>query len=99
MRIAGPSTIDGGPGLGTLWPERDPCQAVGAAAGGYARQAWNPGSKKMRSARLMRLAAMLATGAILLQFGGCTTTNAFDFIQTVLLGITAAGAVVIIQEV
>jgi hypothetical protein len=53
----------------------------------------------MRSARLTRLAAMLATGAILLQFGGCTTTNAFDFIQTVLLGITAAGAVVIIQEV
>ena len=53
----------------------------------------------MRLGRLAQFAALLASGAVLLQFGGCTTSNTFDFIQTILLGITAAGAVVIIQEV
>ena len=53
----------------------------------------------MRLARLTRLATTLAGGAILLQVGGCAPTEAFEFIQTILLGITAAGAVVIIQEI
>ncbi len=53
----------------------------------------------MRKSRFYRLAAVLASGAMMLQFAGCGSADAFDFIQTVLLGITAAGAVVIIQEV
>ncbi len=53
----------------------------------------------MRLARLIRPLAMLACGATLLQLGSCTTTNTFDFLQTLLLGVTAAGAVVIIREV
>ena len=53
----------------------------------------------MRLSRLTRLAPLLASGAIMLQLGGCAPTNVFDFIQTILLGITAAGAVVIMREV
>ena len=53
----------------------------------------------MRLSRLTRLVTMVAGGAILLQVGGCVPADAFEFVQTILLGITAAGAVVIIQEV
>ena len=53
----------------------------------------------MRLARLIRPLAMLAGGATLLQIGSCTNTNVFDFVQTLLLGVTAAGAMVIIREV
>ena len=53
----------------------------------------------MRLGRLAQFAAMMASGTILLQIGGCSSTDVFEFIQTILLGITAAGAVVIIQEV
>ena len=53
----------------------------------------------MRLMRLTRLATLLASGAILVQLGGCTPTATLDFIQTILLGVTAAGAVVIMREV
>ncbi|MFQ5489851.1 MAG: hypothetical protein ACE5GE_03935 [Phycisphaerae bacterium] len=53
----------------------------------------------MRLGRLFQFAAMMASGAMLLQLGGCSSTDAFEFIQTILLGVTAAGAVVIIQNV
>jgi hypothetical protein len=45
------------------------------------------------------MATVLASGGVILQFGGCTSTDAFDFIQTILLGITAAGSWTIIQNV
>ena len=53
----------------------------------------------MRLARLIRPLAMLAGGAALLQLGSCTSTDVFDIVQTILLGVTAAGAVVIMREV
>ena len=52
----------------------------------------------MRKNQLVRLATMLATGACMLQFTGCDSSGAFDFIQTILLGVTAAGSVYIIQN-
>lgn len=52
----------------------------------------------MKSARMMRLMTLAMTGGMLLQATGCTIT-ALDVINTALLGVTAAGAVVIIQNV
>jgi hypothetical protein len=46
----------------------------------------------------MRVMAMLVPGALLLQAAGCNVAF-LDFVQTVLLGITAAGAVAIIQNI
>ena len=44
---------------------------------------------------------MLVSGGVMLQLGGCSLdlTGAFDFLQTVFLGITAAGAVAILQNI
>jgi hypothetical protein len=42
---------------------------------------------------------LLATGMILLQTGGCTTAQFLELTQTVFLGITAAGAYAIIQNI
>ncbi|HUU82001.1 MAG TPA: hypothetical protein VM243_00735 [Phycisphaerae bacterium] len=53
----------------------------------------------MRFYRFMRVAAVLASGGVMLQFGGCTSSDAFDFIQTILLGITAAGSFAILRNV
>lgn len=53
----------------------------------------------MRGKRMVRALQFVASGWILLQAGGCTTTEVFEFLQTVFLGITAAGAVAIIQNV
>ena len=41
----------------------------------------------------------LAAGVILLQAGGCNWLAFNEFVQTVLLGITAAGSVAIIQNI
>ena len=57
------------------------------------------GMKMMRLKRLVRVATALASGSIMLQFGGCSSSDAFDFIQTILLGITAAGSWAILQNV
>lgn len=53
----------------------------------------------MRLNRLMRAATALASGSVMLQLGGCSSSEAFDFIQTILLGITAAGSWAILQNV
>ncbi len=53
----------------------------------------------MRLHRFLKVATGIASGSFLLQFGGCATTDAFEFIQTILLGITAAGSWAILQNV
>jgi hypothetical protein len=47
----------------------------------------------------MKIARIMACGAILLQSAGCTTAEFLVFLQTIFLGVTAAGAVAIIQNV
>lgn len=53
----------------------------------------------MRGKRMIRALQFVASGWILLQTSGCTTTEFLEFIQTVFLGVTAAGAVAIIQNI
>ena len=53
----------------------------------------------MRRSRTLRTLQFVASGWILLQAGGCTTAEFFEFLQTVFLGITAAGAIAIIQNI
>lgn len=53
----------------------------------------------MRSGRSMRLLRVMASGALLLQVGGCSFAEFNEFLQTVLLGISAAGAVAILQNI
>ena len=57
------------------------------------------GNKMMRFPRLWRSLTLFTSSAVLFQFAGCNTSDAFDFVQTILLGITAAGAVAILQNV
>lgn len=38
-------------------------------------------------------------GAMMWQIGGCTTAEFYAFVQTVLLGITAAGSVAILRNI
>ena len=54
----------------------------------------------MKSTRILRWGTMLASGGVMLQLGGCTFDlgGAFDFLQTVFLGITAAGSIAILQN-
>jgi len=53
----------------------------------------------MRKRRHIRKLKALAVGACLLQSSGCTQQEFVAFLQTVFLGITAAGAIVIIDNV
>ena len=53
----------------------------------------------MRTSRLMRAMKVLGSGAVLLQAGGCDLNFLNDTVQTILLGITAAGAIAIIQNI
>jgi hypothetical protein len=46
--------------------------------------------------RIMRVVKALASGAFLLQATGCDVN---EFLQTVFLGITAAGSIAIIQNI
>lgn len=52
----------------------------------------------MRSFRLMRNASLVACGAFLMQAGGCTFQVYTEVLQTLLLGLSAAGAVEIIRN-
>jgi len=52
-----------------------------------------------RSTRILRALTMLTTGAVMVQFTGCDATGFFDVIQTILLGVTAAGSVAILRNV
>ena len=56
-------------------------------------------SYSMRSGRSMRLLRVMASGALLLQVGGCSFADFNEFLQTVFLGIAAAGAVAILQNI
>jgi len=51
----------------------------------------------MKRVQLIRAFKLLAPGLILLQAAGCVAFN--DFLQTVFLGITAAGSIAIIQNI
>jgi len=53
----------------------------------------------MRGTHGVRMLRMLACGAILLQAGGCDFTGFNELLQTVLLGITAAGSIAILQNI
>lgn len=53
----------------------------------------------MRGSRMVRAFQFVATGLVLLQVGGCTTNQLLELVQTVFLGITAAGSVAIIQNI
>ena len=47
----------------------------------------------------MRTLALLGGGLFLLQFAGCGFTEFNQFLQTVLLGVTAAGSFAILQNI
>ncbi|MCK4659737.1 MAG: hypothetical protein KAV82_09480 [Phycisphaerae bacterium] len=53
----------------------------------------------MKCTRILRHAALLMGGVGMLFQMGCTTTQFFDFVSTVFLGITAAGSIAIIQNI
>lgn len=54
----------------------------------------------MMKFRLDRAIKLMAAGVVLLQVGGCFGFNEFfQVVNTVLLGVTAAGAVAIIQNI
>ena len=57
------------------------------------------GEDRMKRFRGMKAVKMLAAGVILLQAGGCAFAGFLEFAQTVFLGITAAGAVAILQNI
>ena len=53
----------------------------------------------MTGPRMMRVMKLLAAGAMLLQAGGCDLLVINEYVQTILLGITAAGGYAIIQNI
>lgn len=53
----------------------------------------------LRYEPLVRKVFLLSSGVVLLQMGGCDATGFFDLVQTVLLGVSAAGAIAIIQNI
>lgn len=48
--------------------------------------------------RLRRWALVVASGALMLQVGGCDATGIFGFLQTVFLGVTAAASYAILRN-
>ena len=53
----------------------------------------------MKNGRHLRLTMILGSGLVLLQGAGCTFEEVLNILQTGLLGVTAAGAVAIIQNI
>ena len=53
----------------------------------------------MKKTRGLRMMKALATGLILLQAGGCAFAELNELLQTVLLGVTAAGSIAILQNI
>jgi len=53
----------------------------------------------MRGSRIFKAMRLVGIGVILLQAGGCTFLAFNEVVQTVLLGITAAGGVAILQNI
>ena len=59
-----------------------------------------PWSRFMKKYRFDRAIKLMASGVVLLQAGGCFGFDEFfQLVDTVLLGITAAGAIAIIQNI
>lgn len=52
----------------------------------------------MKRWRLVRVAGALVSGAMIFQLPGCPDVTLFDVLQTVFLGVTAAGSLVIIEN-
>lgn len=52
----------------------------------------------LKRQRLMRVMSLVASGCVLLQIGACSTDTFLNLVQTVFLGVTAAGAVAILQN-
>lgn len=55
--------------------------------------------KQARFTRVLMKMRWLASGALLLQAGGCDFMALNEFAQTVFLGITAAGSIAILQNI
>ena len=53
----------------------------------------------MSNSRLFKALRLVGVGAILLQAGGCSFLAFNEILQTVLLGVTAAGGVAILQNI
>lgn len=53
----------------------------------------------MRNLHLMRAIKLISAGAIILQAGACDLTGLNEIAQTILLAITAAGSIAILQNV
>ena len=53
----------------------------------------------MNRVRVERLMKIMVPGMILLQAAGCNLATTTEFLQTVFLGITAAGSVAILQNI
>ena len=53
----------------------------------------------MKGFRSVATLKMLGAGLVLLQVAGCTATEFNEFLQTILLGVTAAGGIAIIQNI
>ncbi len=53
----------------------------------------------MKKFRMDRAIKLMASGVVLLQFTGCGFDEIFQVVNTILLGVTAAGAVAIIQNI
>ena len=53
----------------------------------------------MLNSRWFKAMKLIGVGAMLLQAGGCTFLQFNELLQTVLLGVTAAGGVAILQNI
>lgn len=53
----------------------------------------------MTFSRIMRTLKLAIPSATLFQMTGCDLTGFFDVVQTVFLGISAAGAIAILQNI
>ena len=56
-------------------------------------------SGSMKSFRGWRMLVAIASGTALLQAGGCTFADFNELAQTILLGVTAAGSIAILQNI
>ncbi|MFH0981204.1 MAG: hypothetical protein V2A79_06680 [Planctomycetota bacterium] len=53
----------------------------------------------MRYARILRHAAVLVGGLVLLFPTGCTSSQFFEFLSTAFLGVTAAASYAVLQNI
>jgi hypothetical protein len=72
------------------------CHVIGIGSSKPRFLTW---SGLMRGSQVVRLVKWLAPGVILLQAASCDPAGFNDLLQTVLLGVTAAGSIAILQNV